>query len=48
MLMYVTITPKVVMETLKRQLGCGFVNETTDRVRDSNSYSLREYHRTAS
>ena len=42
-LMYVIIIPQVIKEMLKRFCGFGARSETTDRVRDSNSYSLREF-----
>ena len=41
-LMYVIVIPHVIKEMLKRFCGFGARSETTERERDSNSYSLRE------
>ena len=41
MLMYVNVIPRIVFEMLKRNFGCGFINDGAKRVLTRHSYSLR-------
>ena len=42
MLMYVNVIPRIVFEMLKRNFGCGFINDGAKRVLTRHSY-LRNY-----
>ena len=41
MLMYFNAIPRIVFEMLKRDFGCGFINDGAKRVLTCQSYSLR-------
>ena len=41
MLMCFNVIPRIVFEMLKRNFGCGFINDGAKRVLTRHSYSLR-------